>query len=65
MSLESTKSAANKLFTSEGVHDLYITEKFDHKHSLMSTSGTSFYRGTYEGCLARKDELILFATTGY
>ena len=65
MSLETTKSAANKLFTSEGVHSLSVTEKFDNKHSLMSTSGTSFYSGTFEGCLARKAEIMLFATTGY
>jgi hypothetical protein len=61
MSLESTKSAANKLFTSEGVHDLYITEKYEHRHTLMSTSGTSYYRGTHEECLTRKDELLNWA----
>jgi hypothetical protein len=67
MSLESTKLAANKLFASEGVHDLSIEKSFDGKKwSLMSTSGTSYYLGySLDECQARRDELMLFATTGY
>ena len=67
MSYESTKLAANKLFVSEGVHDLNISKTFDGKKwQLMSTSGTSYYLGhSLEECRERRDELMLFATTGY
>ena len=71
MSLETTKSAANKLFASEGaghvlsITPLYENSKTDHRFSLNSNSGTNYCHATFEECLARKAELMLFATTGY
>jgi len=62
---------ANKHFVLEGaqhtlsVSPLYPNSTTDHRWSLNSTSGTNYCHATFAECIERKNELMLFASTGY
>ena len=64
-SFKKTVRNANETFVREGAkHELSIVENNDKSFTLVSTSGTHYFKGTKACCQRRESELLTYAMHG-